>query len=113
MRCTNGSVYDVVVDIRKNSETFSYWAGIELNSKDILQLWIPEGFAHGFLSLQENTVFEYKVNNFWSSEKERTIIWNDSFINISWPKISSKIDTSQKDAEACSLEQIISNNQLL
>ena len=112
VRCSYGSVYDVIVDLRKNSRTFSFWAGIELNAKENLEIWIPEGFAHGFLSLEENTIFEYKVTNFWSSAQERSLIWNDPSIEIKWPKLSNEIIISKKDSEAYSLDQIISHNQL-
>ena len=105
VRCSNGSVFDVIVDIRKRSNTFSFWAGINLNSLDNKQLWIPPGFAHGFLTLEENSIFEYKVTNYWSREHERSLIWNDATIGIDWPDFD-KVYLSQKDSESKNLKKL-------
>ncbi len=105
VRCINGSVFDVIVDIRKGSNTYSFWAGINLNSVENEQLWIPPGFAHGFLTLEENTIFEYKVTNYWSREHERSLIWNDATIGIDWPDFD-KIYLSQKDSESKNLKKL-------
>lgn len=96
VRCIVGEVFDVAVDIRPNSETFGSWVGVTLSSENKRQLWIPEGFAHGFLTLSEIAEFVYKTNNYYSSNHERGVIWNDEEINIAWPSQSEKI-LSQKD----------------
>nr|AAG09525.1 dTDP-6-deoxy-D-glucose-3,5-epimerase [Salmonella enterica] len=84
VRCIAGEVFDVAVDIRKDSETFGKWVGVNLSSENKRQLWIPEGFAHGFLVLSEEAEFVYKTSNYYSAEHERGIIWNDTDINITW-----------------------------
>ena len=91
VRCTQGTIYDVAVDIRRSSETFGKWGGVILSDENKKQLWIPKGFAHGFLTLSDIAIVEYKVDNFWSKENERSLIWNDELININWPlkKINS------------------------
>lgn len=85
VRCVAGAVYDVAVDIRRDSPHFGKWVGVELSSENKRQLWIPEGFAHGFVTLENDTEFVYKTTNFYAKESERSIIWNDPNINISWP----------------------------
>ena len=94
VRVVRGSVLDIAVDIRKNSPTFGQHISIELNDKNNLSFFIPEGFAHGFITLEENTLFIYKCSEFYNKESERTILWNDSDLNINWncknPIISSK-----------------------
>ncbi len=102
VRCTFGLIYDVIVDLRVNSKTFKQYAGVRL-SGDLKQiLWVPEGFGHGFISLKNDTEVQYKVNEFWYQELERSILWNDKLININWP-ISSDIPRpilTNKDANA-------------
>lgn len=95
VRCVAGAVFDVAVDIRKQSPFFGQWVGVELSSENKRQLWIPEGFAHGFLTLIDNTEFVYKTTNFYSKESERSIIWNDPLINIEWPE--KEVLLSEKD----------------
>ena len=85
VRCISGSVFDVAVDIRKSSSTFGEWTSIVLNNKNKFMIWIPVGFAHGFLSLEENSEVIYKVTELWSEGQDRSIKWNDKRINISWP----------------------------
>ena len=111
VRCTHGSVYDVIVDLRLNSDTFSLWSGIKLNANNNSQLWIPSGFAHGFLSLEQDTIFEYKVTNYWSKKHEKSLCWNDMTININWPEIGI-YNISYKDNEGLSLEELKSYNYL-
>jgi len=111
VRCTHGSVYDVIVDLRLNSDTFSLWSGIKLNANNNSQLWIPSGFAHGFLSLEQDTIFEYKVTNYWSKNHEKSLCWNDMTIKINWPEIGI-YNISYKDNEGLSLEELKSYNYL-
>lgn len=85
VRVTQGEVFDVAVDIRQSSPTFGHWVGEFLTAENKKQLWIPEGFAHGFLTLSEVVEFLYKTTNYYSLEDERCIAWNDSCINIEWP----------------------------
>ncbi len=85
VRVTRGRVFDVVVDIRRGSPTFSRWAGVELDDKNRLELFAPEGFAHGFLVLSEVAEFQYKCSDFFSRKDERGLPWNDSTIGIQWP----------------------------
>jgi dTDP-4-dehydrorhamnose 3,5-epimerase len=84
VRVTQGEVFDVAVDIRKNSPTFGKWIGEKLTDKNKKQLWIPEGFAHGFLTLSETAEFLYKVTNYYSPEHEQCIVWDDADIGIDW-----------------------------
>ena len=89
-----GSVLDVAVDLRKNSKTYGMYVKVELNANNHHQFYIPPGFAHGFLSLEDNTIFSYKCTNYYSPKSERTLMWNDKDLNIDWgytnPIISSK-----------------------
>jgi len=94
IRVIKGAVLDVVVDIRKKSLTYGQYFGIELNEKNKTQLWIPPGFAHGFLTLEDNTIFSYKCTNYYNKPSEDCILWNDPDININWgidkPLLSEK-----------------------
>lgn len=115
VRCIKGSIFDVAVDIRKSSSTFSEWVGIELNQKNKKQLWIPCGFAHGFLTLSESAEVLYKASGYWNKDCERTIQWNDKAFNIQWPIEKLNISDpllSDKDANASSLEQLLNNDEL-
>ena len=85
IRTALGSIFDVIVDLRANSTTYGEWIGIELNSSEHNQLWVPAGFAHGFLSITEIAVVQYKATNFWNKNYERTLIWNDLDLKINWP----------------------------
>lgn len=86
VRVTRGAVFDVAVDIRKGSPSFGQWVGVELNEENHRQLWIPPGFAHGFLVLSESADFLYKTTNYFASAYERCIFWNDPDVGIVWPK---------------------------
>jgi dTDP-4-dehydrorhamnose 3,5-epimerase len=94
-----GSIYDVAVDLRKES--------VKLTDKDYKQFWIPEGFAHGFLSLEDNTIVHYKCTNFYDPKSEETMMWNDSALNINWP-ISAPI-LSKKDLEGISSDKYLTH----
>ena len=94
-----------------SSETFKCWGAIQLDAKNN-QLWIPPGFGHGFLSLEDNTILEYKVTNYWSKEHERTLIWNDKTININWPDIGIKKNLSEKDLKGESFEELYSKKHI-
>lgn len=96
VRVVQGSVFDVAVDIRKSSPTFGQWFGIELSGTNKKQLWIPAGFAHGFLTLEDSTEFLYKTTDFYHPDFERSILWNDQEIGISWPSIAD-VKLSSKD----------------
>ena len=84
VRCISGEIYDVIVDLRQNSETFKEWAGIKLNNQERKQLWVPPGFAHGFLTLSEHAEVFYKVTQYWEKGSEVTLKWDDPEININW-----------------------------
>ncbi|POA99689.1 dTDP-4-dehydrorhamnose 3,5-epimerase [Chromobacterium sinusclupearum] len=94
-----GSVFDVSVDIRPNSPTFGQWVGVELSADNKRQLWIPPGFAHGFLTLSDDTEFLYKTTDYWFKDLERTIAWNDPTLAIDWPLQQPPV-LSPKDQEA-------------
>lgn len=83
VRCVEGEILDVAVDIRKDSPTFKQWVGVKLTAENKKQLWIPSGFAHGFIALTDAQVF-YKTDNYYHKESERSIIWNDSSLSINW-----------------------------
>jgi dTDP-4-dehydrorhamnose 3,5-epimerase len=85
VRVVVGEVFDVAVDLRRNSPTFGKWAGTVLSAENKRQLWIPTGFAHGFLVLSESADFLYKTTDYYAPEHERSIIWNDPDIGIEWP----------------------------
>ncbi len=99
VRVATGAVFDVAVDIRRGSPTFGRWAGVELSAANRRQFWIPAGFAHGFLALEDNTEFLYKTTDFWSAPSERSLRWDDPEIGIDWPLPAEPI-LSQKDAAA-------------
>lgn len=85
VRVVAGAVFDVVVDMRRSSPTFGRWAGVELSATNHQMLWIPPGFAHGFLVLSDAVDFVYKCTEFWAPEHERSLLWNDADVGIEWP----------------------------
>lgn len=106
VRCVEGEVFDVAVDIRENSATFGKWVGVVLSAENKRQLWIPEGFAHGFLTLSDTAQFLYKATNFYAPQSERSIIWNDTDIAIEWPAVES-IVLSAKDEQGLPLTKAV------
>jgi dTDP-4-dehydrorhamnose 3,5-epimerase len=99
VRCVAGEVFDVAVDIRKSSPTFGKWVGVNLSAENKRQLWIPEGFAHGFYVVSEEAEFVYKTTNYFRPESDRGIKWDDPFVGVFWPfngkPILSVKDTNQ------------------
>ena len=112
VRVTQGSVFDVAVDIRKDSSTFGQWFGLELSAENNKQLWIPEGLAHGFLVTSESADFLYKTTDYYYPEFERSILWNDSAIGIKWPLhlLDAQPLLAAKDANALSLQDLVNDN---
>ena len=108
VRCSLGLIYDVAVDLRRHSPDFGKWVAAELSDSNHQQLWIPEGFAHGFLALSEFAEVQYKATNFWSKECERSLHWQDTSLSIHWPLqrvgMNSPVLTS-KDEAALSLKE--------
>ncbi|HCJ6892405.1 TPA: dTDP-4-dehydrorhamnose 3,5-epimerase [Vibrio cholerae] len=98
VRCVAGEVFDVAVDIRKSSPTFGRWVGVHLSSDNKRQLWVPEGFAHGFFTISDTAEFLYKTTNYYHPQNERSILWNDETLRINWP--SNKTVLSNKDKMA-------------
>ena len=109
VRCVVGEIYDVAVDLRIHSSTFGKWVGANLSDKNCLQLWIPIGFAHGFLTLSETAEVLYKTTDFWSPHCERSIRWDDDVLDISWPiqslhEMSPKV--SKKDGKGALFSEL-------
>jgi len=102
VRCVSGEVFDVAVDIRKSSPTFGQWVGVHLSGENKRQLWIPEGFAHGFVTLSDTAEFLYKTTNYYAPQSEGSICWDDPQVGIEW-LIESEVSLSKKDQEAVSL----------
>jgi dTDP-4-dehydrorhamnose 3,5-epimerase len=99
VRVVNGAVFDVAVDIRRSSTTFGRWVGVELSATNNHQLWVPPGFAHGFLVLSEQADFVYKCTDYYAPAHERSILWNDPAIGIEWPIAAGGLpQLSSKDA---------------
>ena len=88
VRVARGAVFDVAVDIRRSSPTFGQWVGVELTEDNQHQLWVPPGFAHGFVVLSESADFLYKTTDYYAPQHERSIAWNDPSIGISWPALA-------------------------
>ena len=103
VRVTQGEVFDVAVDIRKSSPNFGRWVGVHLSAENKHQLWIPEGFAHGFMALSQTAEFLYKTTDYYAPNFERSILWNDEDVAIDWPK-SFAPTLSKKDQMASTLK---------
>jgi len=104
VRCAVGEVFDVAVDIRQHSATFGQWVGVLLSAENKRQLWIPEGFAHGFMTVSDEAEFLYKTTNFYAPQSDRSILWEDRDIGISWPEIDAPRMLSDKDRQAKSFK---------
>ena len=100
-----GSVWDVAVDIRPGSKTFGKWYAVELSGENHKQFWIPPGFAHGFITLKDHTLFSYKCSDFYTPDCEGGLLWDDGDIAIDWPIKKEDIILSQKDTHNISLKQ--------
>jgi dTDP-4-dehydrorhamnose 3,5-epimerase len=98
VRVVTGAVFDVAVDLRRSSATFGKWVGVELSAENKKQLWIPEGFAHGFMVISDEAEFLYKTTDYWHAASEQCIIWNDTSLKIGWPIPFNKIIVSAKDS---------------
>ena len=95
--CLEGKVWDVAVDLRKDSPTFGKWFGVELTPENKLQLYVPRGFGHGFSVLSDTAIFAYKCDNFYEKDAEGSVIWNDEELNIDWKLPKEVIQLSDKD----------------
>ena len=115
VRVTKGKVFDVIIDLRQSSETFSSWTSLILDCERKNLMWIPEGFAHGFLTLSEEAIVEYKVTNYWNKDLDRTLLWNDSRIGIQWPNLDNNLlkpQLSLKDKNGSTLSAIMDKDKL-
>lgn len=107
VRVIKGAVLDVAVDIRKSSPTFGRHIAVELTEENKRQLFIPRGFAHGFVVLQDETIFQYKCDNYYAPESEGSVLWNDPDLNIDWQVPAADIILSDKDKKNPTLEEVI------
>ncbi|MBR2178808.1 MAG: dTDP-4-dehydrorhamnose 3,5-epimerase [Selenomonadaceae bacterium] len=110
IRCTKGAIFDVAVDIRKGSPNYTKWVGVELNAENKKQLFIPHGFAHGFLTLTDDVEVQYKADNFYAPHYDGNIRWDDPDIDIDWPFDPTVL--SDKDREAPLLKERVNRNEL-
>ena len=113
VRCIKGEIFDVAIDLRKSSSTFCKYVGVRLNNKNKEQLWIPKGFAHGFLTVSDYAEVNYKTTDYWDSKNEKTIIWDEKMFNVEWPleEINFNISLSIKDQNGLKFSQL-SNKDL-
>lgn len=106
VRCIQGKVLDIAVDIRKNSPTYGKYVAVELSEENKRQLFVPRGFAHGFAVISEEAVFAYKVDNWYAPNSEGGIIWNDTDLKIDWQIPESEVQLSQKDIILSTLKEL-------
>ena len=106
IRVISGEIFDVAIDVRKNSKYYGEWVGEILSEENRKQLWIPEGFAHGFLTLSENAEVLYKTNNFYNKESEVSINAFDKYLDIHWPIIKQKVIMSEKDLLSINFKEL-------
>ena len=104
VRVVSGEVYDVAVDIRKSSPTFGQWVGVVLSAENKRMLWVPKGFAHGFVVLSQEADFPYKTSDFYDPSSERSILWNDPDLGIEWPLHGKSPILSAKDQKGSLLK---------
>jgi dTDP-4-dehydrorhamnose 3,5-epimerase len=115
VRCTSGEIFDVAVDLRRSSPTFGKCAGALLSGENHAQLWVPVGFAHGFLTLSESADVLYKASGFWNRDCERSLLWSDSTIAIDWPigqLGEQEVLLAEKDAVAPTLEATLASGDV-
>ena len=116
VRCTAGEIFDVAVDLRRGSPTFGRWLGVRLSGANHQQLWVPPGFAHGFLSLQDGSEVLYKTTDVWHRECERSLLWDDPAMAIAWPLADLQIEAgpslSGKDAVAPRLAELVAAGEV-
>ncbi|MBV8621751.1 MAG: dTDP-4-dehydrorhamnose 3,5-epimerase [Curvibacter sp.] len=105
VRVVQGAVFDVAVDIRRSSPRFGQWVGVELSEDNQRQLWVPPGFAHGFVVLSERADFLYKTTDYYAPQHERCIAWNDPALAVAWPDLGEPPRLSAKDAQGLPLAQ--------
>ncbi len=105
VRVCHGAVFDVAVDLRLSSDTFGCWVGVDLSAENKKQLWIPPGFAHGFITLSETAEVLYKTTDYWDVSSEKCIVWNDPTLNIKWP-LNAPI-LAEKDLMGVSWDQAV------
>jgi dTDP-4-dehydrorhamnose 3,5-epimerase len=103
VRIVQGSVIDVAVDLRRGSCHFGRWTSVELSSENKRQVWIPPGFAHGFVVTSETAEFLYKTTDYWYPQHERTLLWNDPSVGIEWPSLAYPLKIAPKDLAGCLL----------
>lgn len=102
LRVCHGSVFDVVVDLRQSSKTFGQWLGVVLSAENKKQMWVPPGFAHGFLTLSHEAECLYKITEYWDSVSEECLFWNDTSLKIRWPDLGAPPILSAKDLKGLS-----------
>ena len=115
VRCSVGAIFDVAVDLRRGSPTYGQWVGAELSTENHQQLWVPVGFAHGFLTLSEMAEVQYKASGFWNRDCERSLRWNDPALQIAWPLKRAGVKEpllAAKDAEAFLLAALEATGEL-
>lgn len=112
VRCVFGEIFDVAVDLRRKSKTFANWVGVNLSAENMQQFWIPEGFAHGFLTMSDNAEVLYKTTDYWEKDCEKSIKWDDETLSINWPleKINLEFPLlSKKDKESKTFQKSLKN----
>lgn len=105
VRVLSGEIFDVAVDLRKNSKSFGHWVGVVLSGENHKQLWVPEGFAHGFYVLSESAEIAYKCTEYYHAEDDHSLLWNDQELAIQWPLLDDQPLLSEKDKTASPLSQ--------
>lgn len=106
VRVVRGAVFDAVVDLRRSSPTFGQWTGVTLSAENKRLFWVPEGFAHGFLTLEDDTDFLYKTTTAYAPQHEASLAWNDPAVGIEWPLDGIEVKLSAKDATGIALDHV-------